>query len=101
MSACPVGQVSVLREELTRRCRELENCRLESSRQLQEQQSCLEQSTGALSKELDALRTELQFKVSGRTPARARVLLSVFSRFNRIHRGVMHAYIGECLKCVI
>ena len=56
-------QVSVLREELTRRCRELENCRLESSRQLQEQQSLLEQSTGALNKELDALRTELQFKV--------------------------------------
>ncbi|KAF0312627.1 hypothetical protein FJT64_016636 [Amphibalanus amphitrite] len=56
------GQVSVLREELTRRCRELENCRLESSRQLQEQHSCLEQSTAALNKELETLRTELQFK---------------------------------------
>ncbi|KAF0311823.1 hypothetical protein FJT64_017382 [Amphibalanus amphitrite] len=59
---CAVGQVSVLREELTRRCRELENCRLESSRQLQEQHSCLEQSTAALNKELETLRTELQFK---------------------------------------
>ena len=56
-------QVSVLKEELNRRCRELENCRLESSRQLQEQQFQLEQTTGALNKELDALRTELQFKV--------------------------------------
>ena len=57
-------QVSVLKEELNRRCRELENCRLESSRQLQEQQLQLEQTTSALNKELDALRTELQFKVS-------------------------------------
>ena len=56
------GKVSVLREELTRRCRELENCRLESSRQRQEQQLSLEQSTRDLNRDLDALRTELQFK---------------------------------------